>query len=309
MKKIFLGITLIFLLTMLLSGCTKDKKSEPMKIGVISDMGAVPFVIAEQQGFYEKRGLQIEIQVFKSALDRDTALQAGQLDGAMSDMLSVIFFNDAAFEVKMTSQTYGNYLLVTAPQMSKEAFLNLEAVKIGLSSNTVIDFATQKVAELKGFEGKLSKIAIPQMPVRLEMLRSGELDGATLPEPLASVAILEGGSVIGSTEDFNLYPGVFLMTQAALDDSSADIRLMYEAYNEAVELLNQQDMMTYFDYLAERLSFPSNLKEHLKMPVFSKAMAPDALTFTEISSWMNKTGLSQQLYSLDALTDSRVLPE
>lgn len=308
MKKLKWVLYVTIILALLLSGCSNEKKTQTLKIGVISDVGAIPFVIAEQQGFYKKRGLNIDIQVFKSAMDRDTALQTGNLDGAMADMLTIIFFNDAGFDVKMTSQTKGNYRLITSPKLNADSFMKLKSPTIGLSSNTVIDFATQKVAEAQGFDQKMSKVAIPQMPVRLEMLGAGELNGATLPEPLASSAILDGGSVIGSTEDFNLYPGIFMMTQTILNQNPKSVKLLYEAYNEAVTYINQANTQNYFNFLVERLGFPINLEGHFLMPKFSPAMPPDMKTFKETSAWMKKTELTKSNYSYERLTNTSVLP-
>lgn len=292
-----------------LSGCKKSNEPQTLRIGVMSDVGAVPFIIAEEQGFFKARGLEVNIEVFKSALDRDTALQTGNIDGAMADMLTSIFFNDANFKVKMTSQTDGNYKMVTSPKLTIASMMELDPIEFGLSTNTVIDFATQKISESKNFANKLSKIAIPQMPVRLEMLKSGEINGATLPDPLASLAILEGGELVGSTADYDLFPGIVLISQETLENNSNEVKLMYEAYNEAIDFINQNDMNPYFDLFVNKLGFPSTLKDHFDMPVFSKASAPDMNTFNVTLKWMNAIGLSDSDYVYENLVDETLLPE
>jgi NitT/TauT family transport system substrate-binding protein len=321
MKKFRWLITMLLILTVSITGCAdqqssgikpEDKAEKPVgkiRIGVMSDVGAVPFVTAKEQGFFEKRGLDVEVQIFKSAMDRDTALQTGNLDGAMSDMLSIIFFKEAGVDVKMTSNTYGNYKMITSPKLSAEKLIGMETISIGMSSNTVIDFATQKIAESKGFDARLSKVAIPQMPVRLEMLRAGELNGATLPDPLATAAVLDGGTIVGSTEEFGLYPAIFIMTQTALSDNPEGIKLMYEAYNEAVDYLNATESDVYFDFLVETLGFPPVLKGQFMMPKFEQIGAPDPETFKETSIWANDLGLSKQRYEYKDLTDISALPQ
>lgn len=289
-------------------GASSIPELKKIRIGVMSDVGAVPFVIAQEQGFFETRGIDVEITVFKSAMDRDTALQTGNLDGAMSDMLSIILFKEAGFDVKMTSDTYGNYKMITAPGLDLAEFNKLAEISIGLSSNTVIDLATQKIAEAKGFAGKLKKIAIPQMPVRLEMLRAGELDGATLPEPLASAAMLSGGELVASTGQLNLFPAIFVMAQTALEENPQGIRRMYEAYNEAATYLNSKDTSGYYDFLVEKLSFPPTLKDSFDLPQFGMIQAPDASSFAEISIWAKDAGLSSTIYEYDGMTNTSVLP-
>ncbi len=82
--------------------------------------------------------------------------------------------------------------------------MDIESKQIGLSSNTVIEFATTVIADEMGFYDSLEKVAIPQMPVRLEMLSTNELSGATLPEPLATNAVMDGeqSSEIHKAKDY-----------------------------------------------------------------------------------------------------------
>ncbi|MHB1455130.1 MAG: ABC transporter substrate-binding protein [Saccharofermentanales bacterium] len=320
MRNITRIIAAVLSLSVLMAGCaagptgtvSPDASLSPspkaIRIGVMSDVGAVPFMVAQDQGFFEARGLDVTITVFKSAMDRDAALQTGNLDGAMSDMLSIILFKEAGFDVKMTSDTYGNYKMITSPALDLAEFNRLTTISIGLSTNTVIDLATQKIAEAKGFYGRLAKIAIPQMPVRLEMLRAGELNGATLPEPLASAAMLSGGELVASTEELDLYPAIFVMAQSALDENPQGIRLMYEAYNEAAGYLNSMDAGDIFDFLVESLSFPATLKDRFELPQFKMIQAPDAPSFDVVSTWAKDAGLSKSIYEYDAMTDISVLP-
>ena len=309
-KRIFsltLSAILIFSLALTITGCATKKPVEKLRIGVVSDLGAAPFIIAEQQGYFKDKGLDIEIQVFKSAVDRDTAFQTGNLDGSMADMLTAIFFNEAGFNVKMTSQTYGNYRMVTAPKLSKEAFLKMDKISVGISSNTVIDFATGKISEANAIQNKLNKVAIPQMPVRLEMLKAGELNAATLPEPLASAAVAGGGAIVGSTLDYNLFPGIFLMSKATLENNPEAVKLMYQCYNQAVEYLNKNDSKVYFDLLIEKLGYPASIKGNFKMPEFTPALPADKSTFEEVSSWMESSGLIKQKPKYEDLNDADFL--
>lgn len=314
MRKI---ITLILAVTLLfLTGCTQKQPLETLRIGVMSDVGAVPFIIAQEQGIFEDLGLKVEIQVFKSAMDRDTALQTGNLDGAMADLLTVVFFNDAKFDVKMTSATYGNYKMVTSPKQSPEALPALSNIKAGISSNTVIDFATDQVAKNKSIDAKMEKIAIPQMPVRLEMLRNGELDVATLPEPLAFAAVLDGGQVVAGTEDLGLYPGVFIMTQTAIKEMPKEIELLYKGYNLAVDEINQtmtaenmnaEKSLGYFKVLVEQLGFPPVLEGKFVMPTLKHAQAADENSFKATLEWMKNAKLTESTYEMNAISTSEFI--
>lgn len=303
MKKNLLVLMLMMLVTALIaSGCAKEETPQSLKIGVMSDIGAAPYIIAKENGYFEALGLDVEITVFKSATDRDTAMQTGNLDGAMADMLTIMFYNDAAFDAKITSQTYGSYVMVSTPTLDKSGVEALDKIEVGISANTVIDFVTDQIAVDAGILEKVATVAIPQMPVRLEMLGAGELDAATLPEPLASAAVLNGGEAIMGTLDLGLQPGIFIMTEAAIDEKSEAIEKLYEGYNQAVDYLNNTDQNDYIQLLIDQLGFPPSLADSFDFPELSKAQVADEVTFGTVQSWMKERTLTTSDFSFSELS-------
>ena len=71
-----------------------------------------------------REGVDVHIEHFKSAADRESALQAGGIDGAVSDMLSAAFLTDGGFQVAMTSLTNGSYKLLAGPSMGESTDLS-----------------------------------------------------------------------------------------------------------------------------------------------------------------------------------------
>lgn len=304
-KNISILLILVLMMSTLLFGCTKEKSAQTLKIGVMSDLGAAPFIIAKENGYFNDLDLDVEITVFKSATDRDTAMQTGNLDAAMADMLTIVFYNDAKFDAKMTSATYGNYVMVSTPSLDGEGLKSLEKVRVGISANTVIDFATQQIAANNGIESVLEGVAIPQMPVRLEMLSAGELEAATLPEPLASAAVLSGGEKVSGTLDLGLQPGIFIVTGKTLDEKEKAVEKLYEGYNQGVDYLNTTDQTEYIQKLVDQLGFPPSLVESFKFPTLSKATAADEVTFSTVLGWMQDRELTTSEYSFkDLSTDA-----
>lgn len=306
MKKQLLLITVIAMtLGLLMTGCAKEETSQTLKIGVMSDIGAAPFIMAQENGYFEDLGVDVELTVFKSATDRDTAMQTGNLDGAMADMLTVVFYNDSEFKAKMTSQTYGSYVMVTSPALKKQDLESLETIKVGISANTVIDFVTDQIAANNNINEKIETVAIPQMPVRLEMLGAGELNAATLPEPLASAAVISGGETVNGTLDLGLQPGIFIMTQTAIDDKSEAIEKLYEGYNMGVDYLNKEDQASYIQILIDQLGFPPSLEASFDFPELSHAQVADEVTFRTALNWMKERSLTNTDYSFGDLSSDQ----
>ena len=105
MKKYLIMAMAMLLALGTLAGCgnqAQDKKElQEVSIGVMPDIDSVPIIIAQEKGYFAEEGLKVDIQKFKSAMDRDAALQSGNLDGAISDMLAVAFAKSGGFDVKV----------------------------------------------------------------------------------------------------------------------------------------------------------------------------------------------------------------
>lgn len=71
-------------------------------IGVMPDTDSLPFIIAAEKGFFAEEGVKVNIQQFKSAMDRDAAMQSGNLDGSVSDVLAAAFARSGGFDVRIT---------------------------------------------------------------------------------------------------------------------------------------------------------------------------------------------------------------
>ncbi len=301
MKKRVTGIVLVLLvLTTLGAGCAVQKPAQSLTIGVLPDVDSIPIIIAQEKGFFEEEGLDIRIEHFTSAADRESALQAGSLDGAVSDMLSAAFLTEGGFDVAITSMTNGSYKLLAGTAMSGSS--DLSGKSIAISTNTIIEYTTDMMLAERGLSPEdVEKTAIPQIPVRLEMLQSGQIDAATLPEPLASVAVEAGATVLGSSDALGINPGVLLFTADAVSEKKTELAAFYRAYNKAVEYLKSTAISEYADILIEVSGFPEDVREQLTLPEYTPAALPDRDDFDGVMAWLTGKELIQTTYQYDDL--------
>ncbi len=281
------------------------KELQELKIGVLPDLDSIPLIIAEQNGYFEESGAKITIETFKSAKDRDSALQSGNIDGAISDMLAAAFAAEGGFDVKMTSKTDGSYKLLVNADKGIDSFEKLKGNQIAISENTIIEYATDMMLK----EGKLNaedveKVAIPQMPVRLEMLQNGKVAAATLPEPLASAAMKNGAVLLNSSDKLGINPGVLLFTTKATKDKTEEIKAFYGAYNKAVDYLNKEDKSKYIDALIEKAGFPTAVKDVLVLPKYNKAVLPSEKDFAKVINWLTEKKLIKNNYKYETLVSN-----
>lgn len=315
MKKLFsnkiLIMALIISLLSTIAGCNKKATTDApqdyqkLTIGVMPDLDSLPFIIAQHNGYFQEEGLEVQIEHFKSALDRDSALQAENIDGAVSDMLPIVFFNDGGFNVKITSKTNGSFKLIAGSNANISELKDINNNSIGISKNTIIEYLTDRILERsdKSLES-VEKVAIPKIPTRLEMLQNGNLDMATLPEPLGSLATVSGGKILSSSEEVGLNPGIMLFSQKAIEEKSKELKAFYRAYNKATEYLNNTDIEEYFNVLIEEAGFPEPIKETLTLPTYSKATMPKEEELQDVILWLRDNKLTDSNYTLDELSDN-----
>ncbi len=301
MKKIVALLLMIGLVLSAGCGTGKDqaqKEEMPsLEIGLMPDTDSLPFIVAREKGYFDEEGVKVNLQQFKSAMDRDSALQSGNLDGAVSDLLAVAFAKSGGFDVKVTSATDGSYQLIAGKEASVSSIRDCAGKDVAVSRNTIIEYVTDRILEKEGMTGdSINKVIIPQIPTRLEMLQNGKLFAATLPEPMASIAVYHGCHFLTSSDQMGINPGVVMFTAKALDSEKASIQAMYRAYNKAVKYLNETPREEYIGIVIDKGGFPPAAQEALKLPKYHEALLPKENEVTECVRWLNEKALVSDSY-------------
>ena len=314
MKKNIALLTIVLML-LVLAGCASEKKEntaqkqgqlQNITIGLMPDVDSIPFIIAQEKGYFKEEGITVTLKPFKSAMERDSALQSGNLDGAISDVLAEAFSKAGGFDTVITALTNGNYKLVANKSETASSIQALKGKDVAVSKNTIIDYVTDKIAAEGGLAANdINKTVIPQIPARLEMLQNNKIAAATLPDPLATVAVKNGGKIISTSEQLGINPGVMLFTSKAVNEKEKEIQAMYRAYNKAVDYLAREPMDSYIDMVIEKAGFPKDVKGALILPKYKKATAPQQKDVDDVIAWMQARQLIQQKYQYTDLVDTR----
>ena len=287
----------------------KDTKLSKLTIGLMPDTDSIPFIIAAERGYFAEEGVEVELVPFKSAMERDAALQSGNLDGAVSDLLAVIFARSGGFSMHAVSYTDGNYNLVAGGNAGISAAADLRGKDIAISRNTIIEYVTDEILFVNGMkEQDVSKVVIPQIPVRLEMLQSGNLAAAVLPEPMASVAVASGSRYVTGSGELGINPGVIVFADSAINEKADSIRAMYRAYNKSVEYLNHAPRAEYIDLVMEKSGFPAPARDALELKPYRPAGLPAEKDVEEAVHWVKSKELAGD-YRYDELVSKLLVEE
>lgn len=294
----------LFLLTACAGG-GQDGEST-LTIGILPDVDSIPLVIAQEKGFFKEAGLKVKLVAFKSALDRDSALQSGQLDGAVSDVLAAAFARDGGFDAVIVSSTTGSYKLLAGRTEKASSLKELRNKDVAISKNTVIEYVTDRMLTESGLRpDDIRKVVIPQIPARLEMLSNDKVAAAVLPEPLATVARQNGARFLGLSDPMPFNIGIMLFTSRAVAQKAPELKALYRAYDQAVDYLYNEPVDSYIDIVIERCGFPSGVRGALALPAYRKAAPPSPADIADAVGWLSDRGLVKRTYSYEELVDSR----
>lgn len=311
MKKaiaVSLTIGLMLLALMLPTGC---KKQASLKVGILYDEEALPAYIAQQESLFQKNGANVQLVPFRSATERDSAIQSGGIDGAEGDLIAVALLNKGGFPVKAISVALGakpeegRFYILAAPNTITKVD-DLKGKTLAISKNTIIDFLADQMLLAKGVNpDQVQKVPTPNMPMRLQMLLDHKVDAALLPDPLASMARLKGAAVLvdKSKLPVNLSQSVLFFRDDAIKSKKEDIQGYLRAYGQAEQEVTQNPDR-YRQLFYEKINIPKEVQASVPLPSFSPQQLPTRDNVQLVLSWMAKRNLINTNMSYDDLVSS-----
>lgn len=275
-----------------------------LSLGLLPSIDAIPFIIAHEQGFDQKRGVYLNIQTFKSAKDRDVAFQAGKVDGLSADLVAISIYNEAGLNVKITSTTFGEFDLLTGNDEIRDV-KDLKGKTVILSKNTSTQYTVAMMLKQAGLTEEDIKVTeVPQIPTRLELLKNNKADAAVLPEPFVTMGKASGLRVLSSTNQAQVNPFVLAFPQSAIDAKPEAIRAMYAAYDDAVAYMQTHDQKDYIDLVIKEVGYPETVKDQIEVPAYIPANQVDVKEVEAAFAWAREQGLlSRNLTPEEVISD------
>jgi len=296
------GFWVVALLFALVAGASAQTT---LRFGVLPDASSLPFQVAEAEGLFAAQGLKVELTLFQSAVERDAAFQAGQIDGTIGDILAAALAVDHGFGVKITSVCDGRFGLVVAPGSQARTPKDLAGQPIGVSLHTIIHYFVDTTLTQAGVPAsQVRYLAVPKLPVRLEMLAGGQLAAAAMPEPLLSVAQARGGQVIATSEGNPSAASVVLFSDAYLGAHRATLQAFYAAVDQASARINAK-ADAYRDFLVQKVRFPAAIRDSYRFDTYTPAHLPEAAAVTRVLGWLKDQALITGPLTAPQLLDGR----
>jgi len=278
MKKISL---IILVLVLVMTGCNANQTEEKMvlNIGLMPAVDTAPIFLAKDSGYFEENNLDVNIEIYTNAQDRQSALQANAIDGAMTDILAVATNVNGGFDLKATMLTDGMFVLV-----SNEGAIDKTDISVGMMEVSVSNFL---VDQWLGETHTIEKVYVNAIPSRLEATVSGQLDMALLPEPIATVAELKGLEKLIFEPVDGFSPDVMAFTQTAIDNKSDALEAFVKAYNKAVLDIQKDESLAREAIVKNVPNVSPELKDLMDLPQYHEARLPSEEYIQRVIDWTN----------------------
>jgi len=274
-----------------------DKGGLSLSMGLMPAVDAAPMLLAEKKGYFKELGLNVYLEIFNNAQNRQSALQAGTIDGAMTDLIAVAVNVDGGFDIKAVTMTDGMF-----PVLVYGDALDKKDIKVGMMEVSVSNFL---IDEWLGDSYNIEKVFITEIPARLAAIQSGQLDMGLFPEPVASMGELSGLKKKVFEPEDGYCPDVLAFTGKALKEKEEAIKLFLEAYDRAIEDLRQSPQEAR-DILMEKIpNVAPEVRDLMVLPEYKKASLPDDGYLKKVIDWTAATVKKNMQVTADELVERK----
>ncbi|MBN1287423.1 MAG: ABC transporter substrate-binding protein [Anaerolineae bacterium] len=287
-----------------------------LKVGLLPVLDTLPFYIAEEEGYFAEAGVEVEGIPVASPVERDQIMQAGAIDGMLNELTTTATFNRDAVQIqivivaRIAYEDFPVFRVLAAPSSAIETPEHLAGVPIGVSLNTVIEYTTYRQLTSAGVApDDIEFQSVPSIPERFQLLMQGQLEAATLPDPLAQAAIEAGAKPV---IDDSWYPeysvSVLSFSVQAIEAKPEAIRRFLLAWDKAVQALNA-DPEAYRALFLEKVSVPESIEETYEIPPFPRAYLPTEAQWADVLDWLIDKELLDAEVPYEESINSAFLPE
>lgn len=269
-----------------------------VRIGTMPTEDFLPGWIASENGLFDE-ALRVDIQTFQSAQELTAAVTAGEIDLALTDPQVAATLSAAGTEVALrwialgATPAEGRFGIQVGPDSDIASLADLEGRQIAVGSNTLPEYVMDRLLESAGVGAEeIEKVEVKKLPVRFQMMSTGQVAAAALPASLLALGEGRGcRTVADDTEGANLSQSVIVERlqgdgAGVVGDALASVRTGWMRGAEAANA----DPERYRALLVSAASLPESLAETYPIPSYPLDAVPNAALIQPQLDWMRAKG-------------------
>ena len=237
--KIYRFVSILMLATVLLTACAgapaAPANRPPLRIAVNMWPGLYPAAIAQEQGFFAKHNVQVEIRYYESYPQTYADLVVGKVDGLSAIVGDTLLINNQTklkfiFPVDASD---GADVFIVGPDVQSAA--DLKGKRLGAGFGTYGELYVRTLLQQNGIS--LDDVTMVNSPAETAAeAYPSQVDAIHTYEPYASETLTKGGHILStSSETPNLMLGAMTFPAKLVEERPEDIQAFTDAWFEAVD--------------------------------------------------------------------------
>ncbi len=227
---------------------TQSQSGSPIRLGFNLWPGAIPWQIAEDQGFLKSSGVNAEITWFQELGNQINAFNAGKIDIANLTLNDLFLSNANGIPCKiilMPDVSAGADAIVAANSInSVKDFVGKQA---GIEIGTIGHLLFLQSLAKNGIDPKSLSIVNMAADAAISAIISGKLDVAYSYDPFITQLKKSGkGKIIFSSKDVpGLLADTILAHQPLLDNRSQEVQKLVDVWHKVLDFRNKNQKEAY----------------------------------------------------------------
>jgi len=289
------------------------KMPQVVKFGTIPVLQSLSVFVASEKGFFKEQGLNVEVVLFNSAMEKDVALTSGQIAGYFGDLMTPMVLQANNTGIKMVATNFNTtkeqrmFAILAAPQSKDKGLPDIAKAGIATGSNTIADYLIIKLLQPKKIgKDAINLIDVKSIPIRLQMLLSGQVPAALMPEPLATMAETRGAVVLIDDKGRGLSATVLAFSEKFIKEYPQAIKAFHSAVNKAADYINKHPDEVR-SIMNRECKVPEPLQASFPIPKFPKLVIPDRNQVMDVYKWLReKQIITRDMTYKDMVADGYV---
>ncbi len=309
---------LLLIIALLIAGCGTEKKpveeSKIIKFGTIPALQSLPLFVADTKGFFNDEGLKVELVNFNSASEKDIAVISGAIDGYFGDLFTPTVIEANGSDIAIVAVGYDTrfdrrmFGILGKPDGGYGKLRDLKDIPIAVSSNSVIDYLTESLLLSRGLsKADIQFTEVKNIGLRMQMLLSGQLDAATLPEPLVTAAVANGAVLLADDAEMSTSQTTLIFRADFIKENPETVKKFMSAVARANRFINENPDETR-PVMVQFIRLPEPLKGSYPVPRFPDLKMPVPETMSTVIDWLFEKNVIPKKPDYTELTDDRFLP-
>ena len=183
----------------------QNPKLTPINYGnIVLTASTWPFLIAEQEGFFQKEGIDFKRVIGGNTTASTQALVAGSTDIAQMNLVNLLAANSAGADVIVIAgdATVPIYSLIVHPSI--KSYADLKGKRLAVTGPTdPLNYILARMLAANGLaSGDYEMIGLGGAPQRLAAVQNRGVAGALINQPSDFIALASGFSSLGLSTDY-----------------------------------------------------------------------------------------------------------